>query len=458
MKSFTKYSFAGFLFILFSSRHVVSGKEEKQNIQRTILQTALPGVYHHLDISSLLGIPQMFDVDKICPAFITVSQRQNNTQFVVDFSQPSAFSSIQCIVKNGDAHVVLDKVDLTTENSEQTTFSDVASIQDLENHFLTFLGNFSNLPFSCPILNSDLALTPVQVRDTGYLYTYLNIFNSTGEGLGQAFDVFSVADYAPSKNTFSVSFSLMGDLLFCSYLPPGDKLTLEKFAAEIRGDTFYDNETLISTVSPTPTTSSESITDNDNGSTCFPSNGRVLLSNGSSGYIAHLTIGDYVKDGSDSFSRVVLFTHSDHQAINVFTQITTRTSSVRLTPSHYIYLNGSLRPAGHAKVGETVLIVKDNNKSFLEEITSVTTVSDKGLWNPQTESGRIAVSWKGNAIVASTYTSAIEPSISHSLLSPIRFVAGRFDQLAQGLGVVFREGAVGAVELLRSILLPVVTL
>lgn len=79
-----------------------------------------------------------------------------------------------------------------------------------------------------------------------------------------------------------------------------------------------------------------------------------------------------------------------------------------------MYLSGSLRPAGTARVGDTLELADGS----LSRVNGVSVVLDTGLYNPQTAHGDILV----NGIRASTFTTAIQPGLAQAALAPLRML------------------------------------
>lgn len=147
-------------------------------------------------------------------------------------------------------------------------------------------------------------------------------------------------------------------------------------------------------------------------SACFPEYATVELEDGSIKKMSAVAIGDRVRVGTNTFSDVFMFTHKMAQVKYDFVKIETASTSVSLTRGHYLYVNGALAAAITVKVGDYVEI--DSGTSAI--VMEVSTISGKGLYNPQTIHGDIIV----NKIRASTYTTAVEPKMAASLLAPLR--------------------------------------
>jgi Hint module len=147
-----------------------------------------------------------------------------------------------------------------------------------------------------------------------------------------------------------------------------------------------------------------------------------------------LSVGDSVKVGPKLYSKIFMFTHKSKEVKDEFVEISTASgATLVLTGGHYIPVEGSLVPAWSVRVGSLVRLGDGQS----DEVTSTRTVSGSGLYNPQTLQGNIVV----NGIIASTYTTAIDPLLAHAVLAPFRSMFS-----ALGLKLTFLEsGSVGMV-------------
>lgn len=165
---------------------------------------------------------------------------------------------------------------------------------------------------------------------------------------------------------------------------------------------------------------------------CFPGSATVELEGGATVRMDSVAIGDSVKVGKDKYSEVFMFTHK-LSAVNVQFVIlrTASGASLALTGGHYIYANSKLVSASIVQVGDE-LSLADGGASC---VVSVGRATRTGLYNPQTVDGNIVVS----GILASTYTTAVEPGLAHMALAPLRAL----NRL--GLSFSFLESGGGAV-------------
>lgn len=176
---------------------------------------------------------------------------------------------------------------------------------------------------------------------------------------------------------------------------------------------------------------------------CFPASATVVAPGGLQVRMEDLAVGDSVTVG-EQLSQVFMFTHSDPKGMYSFVELTTLSGhALSLSGGHFLYVDGLLKRADAVSVGETLLL-SDGARS---PVVNVRWIRERGLYNPQTLHGDIAV----NGVVASTYTAAVEPKIAHALLAPAR-VAFKW------LGYSSTYFSNGVPEALGDLLLPIGTL
>ncbi len=157
----------------------------------------------------------------------------------------------------------------------------------------------------------------------------------------------------------------------------------------------------------------ESPGDGDGASACFPADASVTLEGGYVKRMDDLQIGDRVQVSPNAFSDVFMFTHRDAKSTVKFIELSTVSGlRIYLTPGHYMYANGRLAAASTVREGDIVDLANGEES----RVTTLRTVAKKGVYNPQTLHGDIAV----NGVLASTYTIAVDPRAAHSLLTPLR--------------------------------------
>lgn len=149
---------------------------------------------------------------------------------------------------------------------------------------------------------------------------------------------------------------------------------------------------------------------------CFPGTAVVILDDGSEKKMEDVVVGDRVHVGLGHYSEVLMFTHRVRNVGKRFVRISIRDASghLLLTPGHLLWLNGHLKAANVARVGDFITM---GNGSHVA-ISSVSTTIEYGLYNPQTLDGNIVV----NNVIASTYTTALRFATAHALIAPLRYM------------------------------------
>jgi hypothetical protein len=180
------------------------------------------------------------------------------------------------------------------------------------------------------------------------------------------------------------------------------------------------------------TTTAATSTKKEGDSGCFPADATVELQDGSVIRMDAVAVGDSVKVGVNTYSRVFMFTHKVPDAKVTFVTLQTASgASLSLTNGHYLYANGALVAASEVSVGSE-LSLGDGDVST---VVAVGTTAGAGLFNPQTVNGNIVV----DGIMASTYTTAVEPTFAHAVLAPFRLLDNfgfRFTALESGGGAL----------------------
>jgi hypothetical protein len=153
-------------------------------------------------------------------------------------------------------------------------------------------------------------------------------------------------------------------------------------------------------------------TSSSSSSVCFPAQSTLQLDNGNMVRMDALQVGHKVQVGAKEYSEVFMFSHQFTDAQATFVELTTATGAIRLTPGHYLYVNGAATQARAVKVGDHL----EAANGTPAVVTGVTQVRDTGLYNPHTMHGDVVV----NGFRTTTYTDAIHPTMAHALLAPAR--------------------------------------
>jgi Hint module len=152
----------------------------------------------------------------------------------------------------------------------------------------------------------------------------------------------------------------------------------------------------------------------ENANACFPGSATVEVQDGSRKSMREVRVGDFVKVGVNEYSRVFMFTHRLADSVHAFLRVTVSTGeTLSVTSGHFVYINGRLAAAETIKIGDTLELGSSGAQAT---VVAVATASMRGLYNPQTIQGDIVI----DGILASTYTTAIKPSIAHGALAPLR--------------------------------------
>lgn len=158
---------------------------------------------------------------------------------------------------------------------------------------------------------------------------------------------------------------------------------------------------------------------------CFPGEATVTLACGRRVAMKDLRVGDWVKDGSGGSSAVYMFSHRDAEMLAEFVEVGIGAGrTMTASDGHYIQTGHELRMVGLVGEGDRVLTEGGDAR-----VVGTRRVLRRGVYNPQTMSGMIVV----DGVVASVYTSAVEVTVAHALLAPVRWV-------------FMRAGNVGAVR------------
>jgi len=122
--------------------------------------------------------------------------------------------------------------------------------------------------------------------------------------------------------------------------------------------------------------------------------------------MASLKAGDYVMDGPDSYTRVIVNQHAQVSLKSSLLHIGTEAATLSLTPDHVLAVDGKFVPARDVVVG---------SKLSEHEVVSVT--SGRGVViNPLTASGKILTQ---GGILSSTYPEWIAEYMLSSALFPL---------------------------------------
>eukprot|EP00965_Chrysotila_dentata_P224642 6194304-Pleurochrysis_carterae.AAC.1 len=109
--------------------------------------------------------------------------------------------------------------------------------------------------------------------------------------------------------------------------------------------------------------------------------------------MAVLTAGDFVLDGANSATRVVVNQHRHSKSTSTIVRITYASGALSLTPDHLLFVNGVLSPASSVRIGD----------ALGDAIVSDVSVGRGRVINAITESGLVlAAGSAGAAVLAAT--------------------------------------------------------
>lgn len=194
---------------------------------------------------------------------------------------------------------------------------------------------------------------------------------------------------------------------------PADDVTPVPADPEIAPSVSPSTQAPPAVVSPDPTPQPS-----DDG-VCFPAQATVKLDTGVVKTMRDLEIGDRVQVGRDMYSDVFMFTHKMKDVMHEFVSIQVGTNeqvtfTITLTRGHYLYVNGKLTTAGSVSNGDELELASGEKA----KVVDVTCAVHKGLYNPQTTHGDLIV----DSVRVSTYTTAVQMGMAHSLLAPLRLL------------------------------------
>ena len=127
-----------------------------------------------------------------------------------------------------------------------------------------------------------------------------------------------------------------------------------------------------------------------------------------------LESGNRVQVDSELYSDIYMFSHRLADTKSLFVQLTTVNTTLLLTAGHYLYVNGELDMASTVQIGDK-LTAADGS---MLAVTHIGQVWGHGLYNPHTLQGDIVV----NGVRTSTYTEALNPTLAHTALWPVRML------------------------------------
>lgn len=397
------------------------------------LGTQLPGTYDYINIYEFLGFPADSSVNFICPKELVAANAENQKFFNLTIRNGTAGTSgFECYIKGDETvQAAFERVIPNETANHAPHLSGPATVFDLETHYPTFFGNFSDHPLVCSFLNVTIQPISLTVRDIGYIQTILSYYKDAPKPLGSDFDKLSWRHFAKVQSSYIVGMTISPDTIGCSFVKKSDRDTLLALKQEIL------NPTPNQTISNGP---SENHTDTR--SACFPANAKVMLQSGEYKTVEQLQVGESVLDSAGSYSPVILFTHADSDVWSEFIHIHGENSEVILSPGHFLYANSRAIAAEDVRPKNVLTRVsKHANMINSSIVVTVERKTLRGLYNPQTASGNIIIYWGAkDGVLATTYTRAVSPHFAHSLLWPLRVLFSKTGVTLPWLSRPFKYG------------------
>lgn len=419
-----------------------------QNITIKTFSEGLSGQYSYLDVLNVLRISTVnsFVLNMTCPKSISFATSPTGQITIRICSNRTDSNECYPDQKDGIYGSSFQRGNIQHATSNGTTDSPAFSkenipIQDVYNFYPLFQGTLSSSVMTCPFLQLETTNTIVVAHDIGYLYTAINHYKNSSQDLGKPFNSTSFNNLVNLTSEYYISISMGSSQFVCTYLSAAQEKYLITAVASIIGKDKSKSSRNISpglgrsvcptpyfekTPSPTPSKTASTLRNTTDApeAACFPEKAQVILANGELADIKSLQIGDLVCDGARSVSPIVFFTHARRGTIFEFTSLAlgdSRRSTIILSASHLIFVNGSKIPtaAGKINVGDLVTVF-ESNVSSLYPVMTVERTFRSGLFNPHTASGKILISWSGSFVLSSTYTTAVRPISAHALLAVSR--------------------------------------
>lgn len=150
---------------------------------------------------------------------------------------------------------------------------------------------------------------------------------------------------------------------------------------------------------------------------CFPADATVSRHDGLVVRMEDLAIAEKIAIGGGKHSDVFFFGHrkSDHVSEFVSISHTGSDKPLRISPSHYLYVDGKL---GTARTVQTGQKLRDENGADSLVVVKVGREELRGLYAPASLDGDLLV----DGVVVSSYTDVLHPGMAHRLLQPLRLL------------------------------------
>lgn len=150
---------------------------------------------------------------------------------------------------------------------------------------------------------------------------------------------------------------------------------------------------------------------------CFPADATVSRHDGLIVRMEDLAMAEKIAVGGGEHSDVFFFGHRSSEQTSEFVSIQHAGSPkpLRISPSHYLYVDGKLRTARSVRRGDRLRGADGEYNLF---VLNVKREVLRGLYAPTSMHGDLLV----DGVVVSSYTDVMHPSLSHKLLHPLRLL------------------------------------
>lgn len=150
---------------------------------------------------------------------------------------------------------------------------------------------------------------------------------------------------------------------------------------------------------------------------CFPADATVKRYDGLVVSMEDLAISEKIAIGGGEHSDVFFFGHRSSEQTSEFVSIQHAGSdrSLRISPNHYLYVDGKLRTARSVRPGHRLRGADGEDTLF---VLNVKREELRGLYAPTSMHGDLLV----DGIVVSSYTDVMHPGFAHKLLHPLRLL------------------------------------
>lgn len=150
---------------------------------------------------------------------------------------------------------------------------------------------------------------------------------------------------------------------------------------------------------------------------CFPADATVSRHDGLVVRMEDLAFAEKIATGAGQHSDVYFFSHRNADEMSEYVSIkhTGSETLLRLSPGHYLYVDGNLRTARTVRTGQRL---RDANGKDMLVVIGVNREQHRGVYAPTSMHGDLVV----DGVVVSSYTDVMHPGLSHKLLYPLRLL------------------------------------